>query len=263
MRLLGIAIVLVAAYLAYLASHDPAIELLCLGAAAAIAALCVVLLWERPKIGSLLAAVAIVVGFAAHAILVSKTAAQTLSAAPAPSGLPSLQPASGVLSAPQPGGFDYSDVIGHGTIDDGMSQASYVQHATHAVGLAAAAFGGPTPTPLESVTAQKLLDAEAKLPESEYSLFALARTLPNDPVAIYRFVRDNIATDPYDGIMRGPLGTWMSRAGSPSDKLSLLGWLLVNKHVPIQIRPQRALRRRAQSNRRVRAIDADRRFSAA
>ena len=75
MRLLGIAIVLVGAYLAYLASHEPVIELLCLGAAAAVAALCVVLLWERPKIGSLLAAVAVIVGFAAHAILVPRAGA--------------------------------------------------------------------------------------------------------------------------------------------------------------------------------------------
>jgi hypothetical protein len=263
LRLLGIAIVLVAGYLTYLASHEAAIALLCLGGAAAICVLCLIFLWDRPQIGSPIAAVVLIAGIVAHLVVVPHSAAtapsqslgsafsssvpapapaaSTSSAAlptpqtgPTPSSLPSLQPATGVLSAPQPGNFDYSYFIGHGTIDDGMPSPTYSQETTHAVGAAAAAFGGATPTPIESVTAQKLLDTDAQLPESEYSLPALAQTLPDDPVAIYRFVRDNIAIDPYDGIMRGPLGAWLSRAGSPSDKLSLLAWLLVNKHIHIQ-----------------------------
>lgn len=263
MRLVGIAIALIGGYLTYLASHEAAIALLCLGGATVVAVLCVILLWERPKIGSPIAAVVLVAGIIAHVIVVPRSTTQasgttlgsvipasgvtpssgapptpqtapTTEAAPSPSELPSLQPAGGVLAAPQPDDFDYSYFIGHGDIDDGIPDHTYSEGAQHAVGLAAAAFGGPTPTPMESVTAQKLLDADAKLPESEYSLPALNQTLPNDPVAIYRFVRDNITIDPYDGVMRGPLGTWMSRAGSPSDKLSLLAWLLVNKHIHIQ-----------------------------
>jgi hypothetical protein len=260
LRLVGIAIVLVAGYLAYLASHGSTLALLCAGGAAAIAILSVVLLWDRPKIGSAIAAVVLILGIVANTVVIPRmgSTAQASSPAPAastvasspttaasagtanpapassPSVMPSLQPATGALSAPQPDDFDYSYFIGHGEIDDGMTTPTYAQGAQHAVGLAAAAFGGPSPTPMESVTAQKLLDADAKLPASEYSLSALNQTLPNDPVAIYHFVRDNIAIDPYDGIMRGPLGTWMSRAGSPSDKLSLLAWLLVNKHIHIQ-----------------------------
>lgn len=263
MRLLGIAVVLAGGYLTYLASHETLIALLCLGGATAVAVLCVILLWEHPQIGSPIAAAVLVVGIVAHIVVVPRAAApaqqQTLSgvlptspaaaasaavpspqtapstgAAPSPATLPSMEPASGVLSAPQPDDFDYSYFIGHGDIDDGMPDHTYTEGAQHAVGLAGAAFGGPSPTPMESVTAQKLLDADAKLPASEYSLPALNETLPNDAVAIYRFVRDNIAIDPYDGVMRGPLGTWLSRAGSPSDKLSLLAWLLVNKHIHIQ-----------------------------
>jgi hypothetical protein len=267
MRLVGIAIVLIAGYLAYLASHGSTLALLCAGGAAAIAILSVVLLWDRPKLGSAIAAVVLIVGIVANTIVIprmgstaqasspapaastvasSPTAAaspqalnsasppSSVAAGPTPSSMPSMEPATGALSAPQPGDFDYSDFIGHGTIDDGMTSPTYAQGAQHAVGLAAAAFGGPTPTPMESVTAQKLIDADAKLPESEYSLYALAATLPDEPIAVYHFVRDNIAIDPYDGIMRGPLGTWMSRAGSPSDKLSLLAWLLVHKHIHIQ-----------------------------
>src|SRR5579863_5306055 len=189
-RLLGIAIVVVAGYLAYLASREPAAALLCFGGAAAIAVAGVVLLWNRPNVGAAIAACALATGIVAHTIVVAKPAPTGPTAAAAtPSGFPSMQPASGALSAPQPGGFDYSDFIGHGTIDDGTPTADVTQQTTHAVSAAAAAFGGPTPTPLESQTAQKLLDDDAKLPASEYSLPDLAQTLPNDPIAIYRFVR--------------------------------------------------------------------------
>jgi hypothetical protein len=236
LRIIGIAVALVAGYLAYLAAHQVIIALLCSAVAAVLAIVSVIFLWDRPKIGTPFAAAFLVAGVVAHMLVTPRGGPVTqafVAAFPTPSAFASMQPASGALSAPQPG-VDYSDFIGHGTIDDGMTGPNISQTTSHAVSQAAAAFGGPQATPLWSANAQKLIDADAKLPASEYSLPMLAMTLPNDPIAIYRFVRDNVTTDPYDGIMRGPIGTWLSRAGSPSDKLSLLAWLLVNKHIPIQ-----------------------------
>jgi hypothetical protein len=149
-----------------------------------------------------------------------------------PSALPSMKPATGALSAPQPG-TDYSIFLGPATIDDGISSAETGKAAAAAGNKVVALFGNETAPP-GSELAQAIRDADAKLPESEYSLTALAQTQPSDPIALYRFVRDNVDVDAYDGIMRGPLATWMTRAGSPSDKLVLLAWLLVNKGVPIQ-----------------------------
>ena len=149
-----------------------------------------------------------------------------------PSALPSMKPATGGLSAPQPG-MDYSIFLGPATVDDGMASGE-TGKAAAAVGSKVVALFGNETAPPGSDLAQAIRDADAKLPESEYSLTALAQTQSSDPIALYRFVRDNVDVDAYDGIMRGPLATWMTRAGSPSDKLVLLAWLLVNKGVPIQ-----------------------------
>jgi transglutaminase-like putative cysteine protease len=162
-------------------------------------------------------------------------ASDEITVSPAP--LPSMQTASGALSAPQPGS-DYSDFIGHSTIDDGMTSASadVGKPAAAALSRVAGQFNlGQTSTPpAESELVQKLRATDAKIPESEYSITALAQTQRSDPIALYRLVRDNVAIDPYNGILRGPLGTWLSRAGSPSDKLTLLASLLVKKGVPFQ-----------------------------
>ena len=146
--------------------------------------------------------------------------------------------AAGALSAPQPD-IDYSEFIGPSTIDDGMNMGGSTdvgQPAAKAVGSAADAFNlNDTPAPpAEPDVLRRARAIDAKIPLSEYSLDALAQTLPNDPVAIYQFVRDHIAIDPYDGIMRGPLGAWLSRAGSPSDKLAVLATLLIKKKIPLQ-----------------------------
>jgi hypothetical protein len=158
------------------------------------------------------------------------TANDAMSASP--SALPSMKPATGALSAPQPG-TDYSIFLGPATIDDGMAAGETGKAVAAAANKVVALFGNETAPP-GSENAQAFRDADAKIPESEYSLTALAQTQPSDPIALYRFVRDDVGVDAYDGIMRGPLATWMTRAGSPSDKLVLLAWLLVNKGVPFQ-----------------------------
>ena len=137
------------------------------------------------------------------------------------------------LSA-QPGQA-YALILGPSAIDDGLAPTSDAgQSASSAFSAAADAFGSASASaaPPPSVAAAKSLDAA--IPPSEYDLTELAKTLSDDPDALYRFVTDRIAVDGYDGVMRGPLVTWMSRAGSPTDKTVLLAWLLVTKHVPYQ-----------------------------
>lgn len=153
-----------------------------------------------------------------------------------PRQMKQMQPPRGALSAPQ-AGFDYSDFLGPATIEDGMETGAQTGNAAaSAVSKVESLFGSNTPPPpsAEEAAVQTFRDEDTKIPKSEYSLAALAQTLPSDPIAIYRFVRDNVDIDGYDGIMRGPLGTWMSRAGSPSDKLVLMAWLLVTKGIPFQ-----------------------------
>jgi hypothetical protein len=138
--------------------------------------------------------------------------------------------------AAQPGPA-YALILGPSSIDDGLTS---IQDAGQAVtkGLSAAAdvFGaadaGSDASSSTAVTAAR--DLDAKIPASEYDLAQLAITLPDDPDALYRFVTDRIAVDGYDGVMRGPLVTWMSRAGGPTDKTVLLAWLLLTKHIPHQ-----------------------------
>jgi hypothetical protein len=64
------------------------------------------------------------------------------------------------------------------------------------------------------------------LPQREIALIPLAQSVPNDAAGIDTFVRDSVGLNVYPGVLRGPLGTWLARAGSPTDKLTLLAQLL-------------------------------------
>ncbi|HEY3886067.1 MAG TPA: hypothetical protein VGL62_12705, partial [Vicinamibacterales bacterium] len=139
--------------------------------------------------------------------------------------------------APQPGPA-YALILGPSSIDDGLAQPAATGHAVaNALNAVTDMFGSakpanPSPSSPGPVRAAK--DLEASIPTSEYDLAQLAKTLPDDPDALYRFVTDRIALDGYDGVMRGPLVTWMSRAGGPTDKTALLAWLFVTKNIPYQ-----------------------------
>ena len=52
---------------------------------------------------------------------------------------------------------------------------------------------------------------------------------------MFAFVRDQVRTDGYAGLMRGPAGTLQSRDGSPIDKAYLLAVMLQTASVPVQL----------------------------
>jgi hypothetical protein len=64
------------------------------------------------------------------------------------------------------------------------------------------------------------------LPQRDIALIPVAQALPSDPAAIDTFVRDSTRLLLYSGVMRGALGTWLGRAGNPTDKVTLLAALL-------------------------------------
>ncbi len=66
----------------------------------------------------------------------------------------------------------------------------------------------------------------AKIPLELYDVDGLAESLDYDVAAAADFVRDNIAYDPYLGVMRGPEGTISASAGSSWDQAVLLAALI-------------------------------------
>lgn len=62
----------------------------------------------------------------------------------------------------------------------------------------------------------------------------MALALDYDLETIYRFVADEIAYEPYPGILRGALGTLEARAGNSADKALLLAALLDASLIPVR-----------------------------
>jgi hypothetical protein len=76
----------------------------------------------------------------------------------------------------------------------------------------------------------RILTANKTLPSlidrAAFDVRARAAALGSDPQASFRFVRDQIATEPYPGVLRGATGTLSARSGNDLDKALLLGRLL-------------------------------------
>ena len=65
-----------------------------------------------------------------------------------------------------------------------------------------------------------------RFPSEQYDVDVLAEQFGDDPLAAFEFVRDEIAFEPYPGILRGPSGTLAARAGNHYDRSLLLKALL-------------------------------------
>jgi len=74
-----------------------------------------------------------------------------------------------------------------------------------------------------------------KIDKSLFEIDALADRLGSDPATIFHFVRDEIRYEPYVGVLRGPLGTLLCRAGNSLDRSLLLAALLQKAGLTTQI----------------------------
>jgi hypothetical protein len=75
----------------------------------------------------------------------------------------------------------------------------------------------------------------SKINRSLFEIDALADRLGSDPATIFHFVRDEIRYEPYVGVLRGPLGTLLCRAGNSLDRSLLLAALLQKAGLTAQI----------------------------
>jgi hypothetical protein len=75
----------------------------------------------------------------------------------------------------------------------------------------------------------------SKIDRSLFEIDALADRLGSDPTTIFHFVRDEIRYEPYVGVLRGPLGTLLCRAGNSLDRSLLLAALLQKAGLTTQI----------------------------
>jgi transglutaminase-like putative cysteine protease len=80
---------------------------------------------------------------------------------------------------------------------------------------------------------QAIDNAAQGFPTDGYDVAARAAELA-DSDAIFAFVRDRVRTQAYAGVMRGAVGTLMSRSGSPADKAVLLAGLLAAHGITVR-----------------------------
>jgi len=147
------------------------------------------------------------------------------------------------VAAPCPDG---GDIAGLETAAPGGNGAGELGGS--AGGLLGGLAGGTAgEAPAESKGPAKCHALPADMENLFHALDSIAKTLPSDgydesarasglgdATAAFAFVRDRIRTQAYAGVMRGGVGTLMSRGGSPADKALLLGELLGTKNIAVR-----------------------------
>jgi hypothetical protein len=86
-----------------------------------------------------------------------------------------------------------------------------------------------------------------RIDRSDFELDALQARLGSDPSALLHFVRDAIRYEPYAGVLRGAVGTLISRAGNALDRSLLLVKLLQQAGFQAQIVGGQLDRQKAQA----------------
>lgn len=88
----------------------------------------------------------------------------------------------------------------------------------------------PRPIDLETLDMAKLVDQDGMaafaLKDEDYYIDALAATFGGDPMKAFEWVKTKVRFEPYSGVLRGPSGTLVARAGSSADRALLLAALL-------------------------------------
>jgi hypothetical protein len=91
---------------------------------------------------------------------------------------------------------------------------------------AGASASQPRSTEKLAAFQKKLARLRQSIDRSDFDLEALLDSLDYEPANIVRFMQQHIAFEPYAGLLRGPRGTLMSRAGNALDQAVMLAKLI-------------------------------------
>jgi hypothetical protein len=89
--------------------------------------------------------------------------------------------------------------------------------------------------------------AQASLRRSSFDVAAKAAELGPDVDSAFRFVRDQVRFEVYEGVLRGARGALMARAGNAFDKSILLGELLRRHRIEVRFKTATLPRERAEA----------------
>jgi hypothetical protein len=154
-----------------------------------------------------------------------------------------------LATAPAPCPDDPNDLAGIEGWAPGAGQAEKIgQTGAGSIGTFGGGVAGDTSTPAPAAGAKRCTGISPQLdryfariaatgeaiPATDYDAAARAGALDANAEMIFAFVRDNVATEAYPGVMRGANGTLAAHGGSPADKALLLAALLSAKEIPVR-----------------------------